>query len=311
MIPSFVFAESIFAERGAEGPVPELPEVEVTRRRIAPLLVGRRIARVETTADSAFFVTRPERLRSQLVRRQIDRLDRNGKYLVAGLDDGRRLVLHLGMTGQLFGAGVRSSRLLSGEDRKRFSAGDRSRVLPDAHTHLRLIFDDGGPEVSFRDVRKFGKVMLLAVGEASPRLDRVGADALDADADALWPRVHRRRTSIKNVLLDQSLFAGVGNIYADESLFFAGVRPRRAADRLTRREFDRLVTSVRSVLRRAIERGGSSIADFVAPDGADGAYQEERRVYARESLPCRACGTPVRRIVIQQRSAHYCPCCQR
>jgi formamidopyrimidine-DNA glycosylase len=163
----------------------------------------------------------------------------------------------------------------------------------------------------FRDVRKFGKVFLLAVGEFSPRLQRIGVDALHADAAELWPVVRRRPTAIKNLLLDQSLFAGVGNIYADEALFHAGVRPRRAAIRLSRPEFVRLVDAVRAVLQRAIDRGGSSISDYVAPDGTDGTYQHERKVYARENEPCSVCATPIRRVVIGQRSAHFCPSCQR
>jgi formamidopyrimidine-DNA glycosylase len=291
--------------------VPELPEVEVTRRRIAPLLLGRRIAGVHTTRDSYFFVTKPERLRRTLPGRTTVALDRHGKYLVATLDDGTRLVLHLGMTGQLFADGATSVRLLSAAARAALAPEQQLAFRPDGHTHLRLSFDDGGHDVLFRDVRKFGKVFLVGEGERNARLSKLGVDALELTADALWPQLRRRHTAIKNVLLDQGVVAGVGNIYADESLFLAGIRPRRRASRVTREECERLVAAVQRVLRRSIETGGSSISDYVAPDGADGGYQDERRVYAREHEPCPACGAAVRRIVIGQRSAHYCPSCQR
>jgi formamidopyrimidine-DNA glycosylase len=117
--------------------------------------------------------------------------------------------------------------------------------------------------------------------------------------------------AVKSVLLDQSIIAGVGNIYADEALFRAGVRPRRAASRVTRRECAVLAGEIRAVLERSIETGGSSIRDYVAPDGSDGAYQDERFVYARAGEPCRRCGKPVRRVVVAQRGTHYCPGCQR
>lgn len=291
--------------------MPELPEVEVTRRRIAPLLLGRRIAGVETTCDSYVFVTRPEALRRALAGRTVESLDRHGKYLIACLDDGLRFVLHLGMTGQLFGAGATSVRLLSAAARASLAPQAKAAFAPDAHTHLRLRFEDAGPDVLFRDVRKFGKVFLLGEGEQSRRLGRLGVDALVARADALWPRLRRRHTAIKNALLDQSLLAGVGNIYADEALFLAGIRPRRSATRVTRAELERLVGALGMVLSRSIETGGSSISDYVTPDGSDGGYQDERQVYARAGEPCRRCATPIRRIVIGQRSAHYCPVCQR
>ena len=159
------------------------------------------------------------------------------------LDDGNRLLLHLGMTGQLFGAGVSSVRLLSSTagaslTPERQAAG----FAPDAHTHLQLRFADGGPDVFFRDVRKFGKVQLLRRGETSPRLERLGEDALRVRAVALREATRHRRSPIKVVLLDQSVLAGVGNIYADEALFLAGIRPLRRAARLSLEDWRTLVT---------------------------------------------------------------------
>jgi formamidopyrimidine-DNA glycosylase len=292
-------------------PVPELPEVEVTRRRIAPHLVGRQIRRVRTTRPSYFFVTSPARLRRVLAGRTAVGLERLGKYLLVVLDDGARLVLHLGMTGQLFSAGASSPRLLSATARASLAPEAQLRFRPDAHTHLCFEFADGGPEVYLRDTRKFGKVFWLAHGEKHPRLARLGTDALEVDGALLFAATRGRRVAIKNLLLDQSVLAGVGNIYADEALFLAGVRPMRSAARVTRAECDAIASGLRRVLARSIETGGSSISDYVAPDGRDGEYQSERRVYARRGEPCFTCGTPIARRVLGARSTHYCPRCQR
>jgi formamidopyrimidine-DNA glycosylase len=284
--------------------VPELPEVEVTRVRIEPQLVGRRIRAVRTTADSYLFLTPPAELRRGLRGRTPTALQRHGKYLIAELDDRRRLVIHLGMTGQLFSEAASSVRLLA--------ASTRQALAPeDAHTHFRLAFDDDGPAVYFRDVRKFGKLLLLEPDERHPRLERLGPDALEARGEWIFRASRKRRVPIKQLLLDQSLIAGVGNIYADEALFLSGVRPGRRAERVTRRECDLLAETVGRVLRRSIETGGSSIRDYVAPDGSDGSYQFERHVYARAGEPCYLCGSAVRKRVIAQRGTHYCPTCQK
>ncbi len=291
--------------------MPELPEVETTRRQIAPLLEGRRIARVQTTVDSYFFLTPPRRLEAHLPGREVLHLDRIGKYLVARFDDDRRLLLHLGMTGQLFGEGAASVRLLLGTAAAALPPElQKAAFRPDRHTHLRLWFDDGGPAVFFRDARKFGKVQLLEPDEASPRLDRLGLDALAANAESLFEARRGRRISIKSLLLDQSVLAGIGNIYADEALHLAGVRPTRAAGRVTRVECERLAPAIVAVLERSIATGGSSISDYVQPDGRDGGYQDERRVYGRTGHPCPRCGSAIKKKVIGQRSSHYCPRCQ-
>jgi formamidopyrimidine-DNA glycosylase len=291
--------------------MPELPEVEITRRRIAPLLIGRRIARVHTTRPSYFFLTPPRALARGLVGREVKDLARRGKYLLAELSDGQTLLLHLGMTGQLFGANATSVRLLSASARAALAPEEQPRFEPDEHTHLRLRFADGGPDVLFRDVRKFGKVRLLGPGRSDPRLDKLGVDALAATGADLYRASRGRSVAIKNLLLAQSALAGVGNIYADEGLFLAGIRPSRRAARLSRDDCDRLVAGLHRVLLRSIETGGSSISDFIAPNGDDGAYQDERRVYARTGEPCPTCGTPIRRTSLGQRSTHFCPRCQR
>ena len=291
--------------------MPELPEVETTRRRIAPLLVGRRIARVETTSPSYFFLTPPAELRRLLPGRQIESLDREGKYLVAWLGGGARLLLHLGMTGQLFSSEAASLRLLSATARASLAPEAQLRFEPDQHTHLRITLEGRGPKVFFRDARKFGKVQWVGPGETSARLDRLGIDALRVTGELLFSANRGRRVAIKSMLLDQSICAGVGNIYADEALFLASVRPGRAARRVTRVECEAIAVSLRRVLRRSIETGGSSISDYVAPDGADGGYQDERKVYARTGEPCLICAMPIKRKLIGQRSSHYCAQCQK
>lgn len=275
--------------------MPELPEVEITRRELAPHLVGRSIREVLTGKPSYFFLTPPRTLKAKLVGRRVITLTRHGKYLLARLDDGHTLLLHLGMTGQLF-----------------TSAGaETEHVPPQSHTHLRLRFDGRGPDVCFRDVRKFGKVKLLASEAREPRLRQLGVDALEARSDDLYAAARKRSTPIKTLLLDQSVLAGVGNIYADEALFLTGIRPTRAAKRVNRGECERLLTAAQQVMLRAVDAGGSSIRDFVAPDGQLGSYQEQRLVYARTGQPCPQCKTAIRRVVLATRSSHYCPSCQR
>ncbi|NUO16306.1 MAG: bifunctional DNA-formamidopyrimidine glycosylase/DNA-(apurinic or apyrimidinic site) lyase [Planctomycetaceae bacterium] len=291
--------------------MPELPEVEVTRRELAPRLLGRRISAVHTTAPNYFFLTPPASLKRRLKGCVVVDLRRRGKYLLACLDSGDVLLLHLGMTGQLFTAKARSPRLLSATARSSLAPEQIAGFKPDRHTHLRLCFADGDEDVIFRDVRKFGKVRLLPSGQSDPRLDKLGVDALEATGADLFAAASKRRAPIKTLLLDQGVIAGIGNIYADEGLFLARVRPSRRADRVSAVECDRIVQSCQAVMLRSIETGGSSIADYVRPTGGDGGYQDERKVYAREGLPCPICGARIVRRVLGQRSTHYCPRCQR
>jgi len=238
-------------------------------------------------------------------------LRRQGKYLIAELDDASALVLHLGMTGQLFFEGASSLRLLSSNSRGALRPEQQPAFVPDQHTHFIVEFNDGGPRLFFRDVRKFGKVHLLDPGEIDPRLSKLGVDALSrASGGRLFAACAERRIPIKTVLLDQQILTGVGNIYADEALFAAHVDPRRSARTLHEDECRRIARELRRILRRAIETGGSSVRDYVSPDGRDGRYQDERRVYARTAQPCFRCGASVQRIVLGHRATHYCPRCQ-
>jgi len=291
--------------------MPELPEVEVTRRRIGKLLVGREIARLVTTKPSYFFLTSPRKLQQALAGRTVVKLERHGKYLLARLDGGATLLLHLGMTGQLFGEGARSIRLLRAPDRRSTGTERPRGFTPDEHTHFQLEFADGGPRVFFRDVRKFGKVLLIAAGQSDARLDKLGVDALLATGAQLFEAARVRKIPIKSLLLDQAVVAGIGNIYADEALFLAGVSPERSARRVDAKACAAIIAAAQQVMRRSIQTGGSSISDYVNPDGSDGGYQNERRVYGREDEPCPGCGKPIVRVVIAQRSSHFCPACQK
>jgi formamidopyrimidine-DNA glycosylase len=215
------------------------------------------------------------------------------------------------MTGQLFAAGARSVRLLSAERRSTLDGAEAAEFRPDEHTHLVLAFRDRGPALYFRDVRKFGKCLLLAPGASDARLEKLGTDALETTGKTLFEAARNRKVPIKSLLLDQGVVAGIGNIYADEALYLSGIRPTRPSRRVSRKECDALAKNVRRVLERAIRAGGSSIDDFINPDGSDGGYQHERHVYSRTGEACRRCKTPIQRVVIATRSAHFCPKCQR
>jgi formamidopyrimidine-DNA glycosylase len=269
--------------------MPELPEVETVRRKLAPAIEGRKIARVETAADSYFFLTRPARLKRELPNRRIVDLRRLGKYLIAKLDDDRGLLLHLGMTGQLF-------------------LSDAPKLDP--HMHLRLAFADGPPQLVFRDVRKFGKVALIKQLEREPRIAKLGVDALQATGRELWQQARHRKIPVKTLLLDQGVLAGVGNIYADEALFGANIRPTRPARRLSLAHCEKLVGELRRVLECAIDAGGSSISDYLQPDGAQGEYQNQHLVYGRTGQPCPKCHQPIQRRMLGGRSTHWCNRCQ-
>lgn len=270
--------------------MPELPEVEVTRRSFADRIAGARITGVRLGKPLRW----PLGVEPQsLVGRTVQRVRRRGKYLLLDLDDGL-LLLHLGMSGSL-----------------RFDAG-----LPEAgpHDHFDLQTDQG--VLRLHDPRRFGAVV-HATHEAAPEarklLGGLGVEPLSADFDpaAFHAALGRHRSSIKQVLLAGGIVVGVGNIYASEALFMAGIRPTTRADRIGRTRAERLHAAIRQVLARALEVGGSSLKDFVDAHGDSGYFQLETRVYGREGQPCRICGTTVRQIRQGQRSTFFCPACQR
>lgn len=276
--------------------MPELPEVEATRRHLAPAVTGRRIVAAEVRRPRMVRrMDRPEDFATRIGGRRVERLGRHGKFLLAVLDGEVTWVTHLGMSGRVGLA----------------SAGDPE----EPHTNVVVRFDDG---LEFRlvDPRTFGFVAAYLPDEmASGSLAALGPDALDAlpRAPDLARRLEGRSVPIKPLLLDQGFLAGLGNIYADEVLHRAGVSPFRPAGSLDRVEVGRLRGAIRPVLEAGLRHGGTSLGDlaYLLPDGRAGGYLSRLRAYGREDLPCRACGTPIRRAVLRQRSTFWCPGCQR
>jgi formamidopyrimidine-DNA glycosylase len=270
--------------------MPELPEVEVTRRSFASRIEGARIVSLQLGKPLRWPLgIEPGFLSGQ----QIHAVRRRGKYLVLDLDQGVLLV-HLGMSGSLNFASVQPS------------AG--------MHDHMDLVTDRG--VLRLHDPRRFGAVVWSAsesVDPAARLLSRLGVEPLSPDFEprAFHARLRERRAPIKQVLLAGDVVVGVGNIYASEALFQAGIRPGTRAHRLSAPRAHRLHDAIRKVLQRALEQGGSSLRDFVSASGQSGYFQLETAVYGRAGLPCRVCAQPVRSIVQGQRTTFYCATCQK
>jgi formamidopyrimidine-DNA glycosylase len=270
--------------------MPELPEVETVRRSLEPHVVGRRITAV-AVRERRLRRTIDDDFESRLRGRAIRALNRRGKYLLGDLDNGETLLVHLGMSGSL-------------QLRDRDASAAR-------HDHV-FIEIDAREVVVLNDPRRFG-AMRVGVAAAFAELNAIGPDPLTTvrSADEWRHAVRTRHLPIKSLLMDQHFLAGIGNIYANEMLFEAGIRPRRAAARLRRRELTRLEDAMHAVLDRAVALGGSSISDFRDARGRPGYFQMHHTVYDRADQPCPRCATPIRRIVIGGRSTFYCPHCQR
>jgi len=271
--------------------MPELPEVETTRRGVEPQVAGRRIHALQVY-DRRLRWPVPGDLQLHLVGRSIDRVDRRSKYLLfrLGLDT---LLVHLGMTGSL--------RVF--------------HTLPPrrAHDHVDLTME-GGVTLRYNDPRRFGAILWLPGGEPEHALlASLGPEPFDPafDAPYFWRETRRRTAAIKLALMDNHLVVGVGNIYANEALFRAGIRPTTPSHRLTRPRLARLVDAVRAVLTEAIAKGGSTLRDYVDATGEPGYFQLEYFVYGREDAPCRVCGTPIRHRRLGGRASFWCPTCQR
>ena len=271
--------------------MPELPEVETTRRGVAPHVVGRRVAKLHVY-DSRLRWPVPPDLADRLVGRAIEGIDRRSKYLLFRLGTDTLLV-HLGMTGSL---------------RVHRRAPPRK-----PHDHIDIVFDDG-TLVRYNDPRRFG-AMLWISGPASahPLLRSLGPEPFDHafDASYFWRATRNRTAAIKLALMDNGLVVGVGNIYASESLFRAGIRPTVRANRVSRPRLARLVDEVRAVLSDAIAKGGSTLRDYVDARGEPGYFQLDYFVYGREGEPCRVCGSAIRQRRLGARASFYCPKCQR
>jgi formamidopyrimidine-DNA glycosylase len=270
--------------------MPELPEVETTRRGLAPHVEGRRVVQVTLRRPDLRWPIPPE-VSDLLPGQRIVAVRRRAKYLLLDTAAGSAL-LHLGMSGSL-------------------------RVLPAdaplrAHDHVDIALDSGRV-LRFNDPRRFGCLLWQPLGETHELLAGLGPEPLSDtfDGDHLYRLSGGRRAPVKTFLMDQAVVVGVGNLYAAEALFMAGISPLREAGRVSRERYRRLADAVKAILGHAITRGGTTLRDFISPDGAPGYFEQELSVYGRGGEPCRACGRALRLSTIGQRASVWCAACQR
>lgn len=279
--------------------MPELPEVETVARGLQLTVAGRRI--VSVTLGKTDFIDDPAALEEHLPGRSIERVERFGKFMLVRLskEDSERtshreprdgsLLVHLGMTGHL---------------------APHNAAEPSAkHTHVRFLLDDGR-ELRYTDARRFGRMAYLAAENLPAELGRFGADPLEITEPQFADLLRTHKSRIKALLLDQSALRGVGNIYADESLWRARIHPMRIAAKLSAAESRKLRKALQAILREAIALRGSSISDFLDAEGEPGEYQRRHRAYGREGKGCCRCKTPIRRVIVAGRSSYFCSNCQ-
>lgn len=274
--------------------MPELPEVETYVRDLEPALRGRTITSAQVYWPRTIAAPDATTFAQQIRGQRFTRFDRRGKYMLLGFAQNTTLIVHLRMTGHLY-----------------VQPGDHP---VDKHTHVVLGLDDGRA-LHYQDARKFGRLWL--VDDPAAVLAKLGPEPLDTDftAAALAARLAGRNGPIKALLLDQRIVAGVGNIYADEALFRAGIHPTRSGGSLQPGEIAQLQSAIVTILTNAIAHHGSSLGtssvqNYQRPNGESGGFQTEHQVYQRTGQPCRRCGTPIERLVITQRSSHFCTTCQ-
>ena len=269
--------------------MPELPEVETTRLGIAPHLLGRRIAKLVIRQPKLRWPI-PQPLIACMPGQRIESIERRAKYLLVHTVAGSAL-LHLGMSGSL--------RVLD------------SGTPADKHDHYDWLLDSGRI-LRFTDPRRFGSLLWQPLGSMHALLAHLGAEPLsdDFDGDYLWRLSRGRAASVKTFIMDQAIVVGVGNIYAAEALFAAGIHPRRKAGSVSRARYALLAEAIQRILKVAIKRGGTTLRDFISPDGVPGYFEQELTVYGRTDQPCRNCATAIRVITLGQRSTFYCPSCQ-
>lgn len=274
--------------------MPELPEVETVRRSLEMALPGRTITAIRVREPRLRFPVDEERLNTLILNHKVKKLTRRAKYVIAHFNGGNCLIMHLGMTGQLL-------------------------VLPPSHPlnkHDHVIFTlDNHMELRFRDPRRFGSI--AAVEEARlhehDSLKHLGPEPLSDEFTPgyLYKRSRKSKKPVKNFVMDQQVIVGVGNIYASESLFLAGIHPLRAAGRISLARWQKLHAAIRQVLQEAIVQGGTTLSDFRDSDGTSGYFQTMLRAYGRKGEPCFTCQTPIRSQVVAGRSTFYCPKCQK
>ena len=270
--------------------MPELPEVETSRRGIAPWMIDQRVERV-TVRDRRLRWPVPEGLEGRLSGQTIRALRRRAKYLIFDTDGGSA-IMHLGMSGSL--------RIVEPDE----PAGK--------HDHVDISLANG-KALRFRDPRRFGSLLWADDPAEHPLLCGLGPEPLgdEFDGDWLWRASRGRRIAVKPFIMNAGIVVGVGNIYASEALFGAGIHPKRSAGRVARQRYARLADAIRSVLERAIRAGGTTLRDFHGGDGEPGYFRQKLDVYDRDGEPCRNCGEAIRSVVLGQRSTYYCKNCQR
>ncbi|QEY24914.1 bifunctional DNA-formamidopyrimidine glycosylase/DNA-(apurinic or apyrimidinic site) lyase [Neisseria animalis] len=275
--------------------MPELPEVETTLRGIEPHITGKTVYRVTVRQPKLRWPVHPD-LAEILKGQTVLECSRRAKYLIIRFQTGC-LLIHLGMSGSL----------------RIFTAGDERAGAPDKHDHVDIVFADGTLLV-YRDPRRFGAVLWYeGAAEYHPLLHNAGPEPLSPDFNGgyLYRALQKQKKAVKTALMDNALVVGVGNIYANESLFEAAISPYRPANLLSEQECETLAATVKDVLGRAIAAGGSTLRDFVNSDGKSGYFQQEYMVYGRAGEACRRCGTPVEKSIIGQRGTFYCAVCQK
>lgn len=276
--------------------MPELPEVETTLRGVEPWVVRKKITNVVVRQRSLRWPVPPE-IGEDLAGQKIVSARRRGKYLLFEMSEGGTLLIHLGMSGSL--------RIVTGKNEEWRK-----------HDHIGLGIG-ASKELRFHDPRRFGCWLFCPPGEAPEEshalLKDLGPEPLsdDFNADYLWDRTRKRKVAIKQLIMNANQVVGVGNIYACEALFMSGISPKKAAGRVTRKQTEWLVESIKKVLGEAIEMGGTTLRDFLNAEGEAGYFKQELRVYDREGEPCRECEASVKRIVQSNRSTFYCSSCQK
>lgn len=272
--------------------MPELPEVETIARGLRAHLMGERIVGAEVRHPAVLATPLGEFIEA-LRDVRIDEIARVGKFLILNLENAAHrlaLIIHLGMTGQLTLA--------------------RPDTPLEKHTHAVFFLEGRSGELRYRDIRRFGRIRLLPAEKVPALFRSLGQDAFEITPQELRERLRGRKAPIKSLLLNQTILRGLGNIYADESLFAAGIHPLRRAGTLSTQELERLRLAIRSVLARAIARRGSSISNYITVDGRAGDFQRYHRVYRKLGQPCTRCATAIARILVAGRSSHFCPQCQ-
>ncbi|MGB2697347.1 MAG: bifunctional DNA-formamidopyrimidine glycosylase/DNA-(apurinic or apyrimidinic site) lyase [Candidatus Zixiibacteriota bacterium] len=276
--------------------MPELPEVETIVQGLRKSVIGKRIK--SAYADGCRIFNQKNFCKG-LVGNKIKSVSRRGKFIILELSDNYHLLIHLGMTGGLF--------------------HQRKGVPKDKHDHLILKFTDSKTELRYNDQRKFGRIRKLKTVNREPKTDnrqlitdlsQLGCEPLEISANEFVKLVGKRKGRIKPLLLNQTIIAGIGNIYSDEALFEARIHPLTPANRISKQKLKKLHKAIQQILKKAILAGGSSVDNYTNLQGERGFFQLEHKVYAREGEKCKRCGTKIKRIRITQRSTHFCPKCQ-